>query len=134
MQEKQEQEQGMMVMNVMQECPDVFDFNEIRLKLIRTNWNVQQVIQDYKSKNMIKLTLVDIEDLGVSIDMTFSRDGSGMDIISFLQASRPLNPGKEGYNIYRDMQKQDCINYLMLGNSIETLNLESLPISKEDYH
>ena len=107
-----------MVMQVMQECPDVFDFDEIRQKLIRANWNVQQVVSDYKAKNMIRLTLIDIEDLGVNIDMAFPRDSQGMDIISFLQASKPLKAGKEGYNLYRDMHKQVCINYLMLGDSI----------------
>lgn len=47
----------MKVMQVIQECPEILDFDLIRKKLIETNWNVNEVIKGFKDQNSVKIRL-----------------------------------------------------------------------------
>lgn len=52
-----------------------------------------------------------------------------MNIIQSLVTLKPLlgKGDSAAYNIYRDHQKQRCINYIELSMALENLDLESQP-------
>ena len=54
-----------------------------------------------------------------------------MDIIQHLIAVRPLTSqageGGDAYNIYRDAERKDCINYISLSSCLKDLDIHKQP-------
>lgn len=73
------------------------------------------------------MVLKNADDEKESFYFEFNKNNSfGMEIIERLVNLRPLFGKGENavYNIYRDQYRKQCINYMMLSNSLTNLGLE----------
>ena len=97
----------------MEECPTLMDIDEIRKLLIKANWDVKTVVsqtnqaQFYKnkSKNFIKINLVNIQSSQQQFQISVNEDDEGYDILNVLNSVRPNEKENQGlvYVIYRDI-------------------------------
>ena len=120
----------MKIMQVMTQCEDLHDFDQIRAMLVANNWNVQAIVNQEKSKNQTQILMVNCSKQTERILLTFPKgQGFGNTIIEQLLQIKPLVGAGENaaYNVYRDAGKNQCINYIMLSNRLEDLGLENQP-------
>jgi len=77
-------------MKVMEQCPDLFDFEEIKRNLIANNWDVNQVIALHKAKNLVELQLINCSNPSNTHVLQLSKTEFGMAIIQHLVAVQPI--------------------------------------------
>ena len=101
---QEEADQGQKIMKVVEQCPDIMDFDQIRIDLIANNWNVQAVIEQYKTRNVYELLLINCANPQNKHTLSLHKTVAGMSIIEHLVAVQPLihNSAGAAYNIYRD--------------------------------
>ena len=74
----------MKIMQVMQQCPDILDFENIKNQLIVSNWNVAAVIQYYQASKNLHILLCNCANIGNTFNYVIKKDDSAMDIINHL--------------------------------------------------
>ena len=103
----------------------------MKRELVKANWNVQTVINNEKAKNVIEICLVNCANTSESFSVSFNKSEAptGMNLIQQLVALKPLlgQGDAAAYNIYRDHNKTQCINYIELSMTLENLHLENQP-------
>lgn len=55
---QQEADQDQKIMKIIEQCPDLYDFDQIRKDLIANNWNEQAIIAQHKAKDLYELLLI----------------------------------------------------------------------------
>lgn len=129
---KKKDEKEMKVLQVVQQCSDLYDFELIEQQLSQNNWNVNKVVNNYqetkKLEDKVELVLINCSNNQNKYVLTLKKHETGMDIIQHLIAVRPLSSlagqGGDAYNIYRDAEKKSCINYVLLSSSLKDLEID----------
>lgn len=69
--EKKEQEEQTKIFEVIQQCEDLNDFEQIKAMLIANNWNVKAVVDSEKAKNVIQILMINCSKQTEKILLTF---------------------------------------------------------------
>lgn len=69
--EAQEREQEQKILEVIQSCTDLFDFDYVKRELIKNNWNAQAVINQEQAKNVFEICLVNANNTSESFPVSF---------------------------------------------------------------
>ena len=74
----------------MQECVDLFDFEQIKKELIKNNWNAQAVIQNQKQKNLIELLLINCDNTAEFFPLVFKNNDNptGTEIMEIISGHK----------------------------------------------